>query len=69
MQYTLTVAKLKRNCNLIAYLYDLALGEVLATVVSTCITIHMWIKTLRRSSQHLNLSIQIFASIVVHEER
>jgi hypothetical protein len=68
MQYIFAVTEFESNCDLKANLDDLTFGEVLATVVSTSIESDKKREGLRSSAQHLNLSVQVFASIVIHEK-
>lgn len=62
-----TVAKLQSDSDLITDLDDLTLCEMLAAWVRQTLD-RSTEKHLRCSSQHLHLSIQIFTSIVIHEE-
>jgi hypothetical protein len=68
VKYVLAVAELKCNSDLITNLDNLALFEVLTALVRVDDQFYEGDKSLRRSKQHLYLSIQILATVVIHKE-
>jgi hypothetical protein len=68
VKYVLAMAEFKSNSNLITNLDNLSLFEVLTASVSVDDRFSKGDKSLRRSKQHLHLSIQILATVVIHKE-